>query len=307
MAQNIESNVDFKDVLRWLPQIKNYYAGLKSDFPSLPTNVVQFVRREPKMLVKNFRSHHHRFALICNLKTAGRVDVDDESYQLRPGQALLVRPYQLHSYADLESNELEWVFILFEMPPDSFGYFEPFRNRLVPLHSYEIQYLKLLTQEFSQKYHENATCNTVILLTALFLECLRQKCMSTGSQNFEVKGKLNSAFVNRVQNWVYLHLEQKSTLKDLARDLGISRSLLTDKFKKEVGVSLGSYIRSVRIRKATCLIRETSMNFSEISQKCGFESLFSFSRTFKKAAGYSPREFRKKALTWTEPSPSKRS
>jgi AraC-like DNA-binding protein len=54
-------------------------------------------------------------------------------------------------------------------------------------------------------------------------------------------------------------------------------------------------MRELRLERACGLLRMTSVRISEISEQCGFSSLFSFSRTFRVRHGLSPRAYREAA------------
>lgn len=65
-------------------------------------------------------------------------------------------------------------------------------------------------------------------------------------------------------------------------------------FKGRFGRSFVSYLNSVRMRHAVELLRNPDLNVSEIALFLHYDCLEYFSRTFKKAYGMSPREYRKK-------------
>jgi AraC-like DNA-binding protein len=60
------------------------------------------------------------------------------------------------------------------------------------------------------------------------------------------------------------------------------------------------YIIQRRIERAKELLRSSDLSVTEICLEIGFESLGSFSTRFRKTAGLSPSEYRKKS---TKPSP----
>lgn len=84
------------------------------------------------------------------------------------------------------------------------------------------------------------------------------------------------------------------SLESLAKELCISPSSLSHRFKKLTGRSVMDYLLSCRIAAAKKYLTETGMDIGEIVEKCGFSDSSNFSRTFKKLNGISPSEFRKK-------------
>lgn len=82
-------------------------------------------------------------------------------------------------------------------------------------------------------------------------------------------------------------------LKQLPPRVGMSRSHLYRLFKGRTGKTLNEYLDEVRIEMAKKLIKETTLNNTEIGYSIGFQSLSKFYATFRKYAGSSPKEFGK--------------
>ena len=58
-------------------------------------------------------------------------------------------------------------------------------------------------------------------------------------------------------------------------------------------MSLGHFVRSVRLVQATHLLRRGTLGVGEIAKECGFGSFTTFSRAFSRVYGMSPSEYRK--------------
>lgn len=65
----------------------------------------------------------------------------------------------------------------------------------------------------------------------------------------------NSKHINACKEYIYSHIKERITIEDLADVLGVSASYLSRLFKKEVGVSVSSYIRKRKIEMAKNLLR----------------------------------------------------
>jgi non-specific serine/threonine protein kinase len=88
-----------------------------------------------------------------------------------------------------------------------------------------------------------------------------------------------------------IHNEQFGT-KDLAEQLGMSRSSLHMKLKKESGYSTSRIIRRIRLNRAMELLKSSSANISQIAMDCGFNSISYFIKCFREEFGHPPGKFR---------------
>ncbi len=82
------------------------------------------------------------------------------------------------------------------------------------------------------------------------------------------------------------------SIEKLAKQLNVSQSYLNSRFKSELGMSVGNYIREVRISKAKHLLQTSELPIHDISLKVGFPDAFYFSRVFKAVENITPSQYR---------------
>lgn len=80
------------------------------------------------------------------------------------------------------------------------------------------------------------------------------------------------AGVHKVQDWIIENLETQFILSDLANIACMSTRTLTRQFRKETGVSIGEYIRTLRKETAQKLLQNTSHTRAQIATMCGLQS-----------------------------------
>lgn len=86
----------------------------------------------------------------------------------------------------------------------------------------------------------------------------------------------------------------QTTVAAYARDLGVSPGHLNDVVREKMGKTAGKMIRERVILEAQRLLYYSELSVSEIAYHLGFEDPSHFAKMFRKAAGMSPVEFRKK-------------
>ena len=79
----------------------------------------------------------------------------------------------------------------------------------------------------------------------------------------------------------------------MAKNVDVSPSYLTFLFHKHLQISPGEYIRRIKLQESKQMIREGSMNFTEISEALQYSTVHHFSRQFKEKFGITPTEYAK--------------
>lgn len=102
------------------------------------------------------------------------------------------------------------------------------------------------------------------------------------------------AFIDRMTEHIGSHLgSPELNVESLAREMGVSRSVLFKKTKALTGLSPVELIRDLRFRKAAELLETGSQTMTEIAFLTGFYDSHYFSKCFKQVYGMSPSEYRK--------------
>ncbi len=267
-----------------LPNPKNYYAGRGKAPETLPANILVFHRRELGPVAANH--HHYRYVLHVNLGGAAALIVDEAVHAFRPGQALLVHPYQFHGYADVQGKTLDWLLVTFEgVEPQTLL---ALRDTPVEMASRAWCELTRLAECFAGK--QPSADEEMPLRLALLLQALREA--ATPETARPLRDNAAHELIATVNHFVWSHLAEPLALADVAAALAISESHLRNRFREVAGVGLGRYIRHLRLQRACRLLATTDLTVSAIAEACGFQSLFAFSRAFKRIFGASPQTFR---------------
>lgn len=274
-----------KKLVSRLPQPQHQLVGRSASKLVLPDNVVCFQRRAAADLnrPRRGRALHHRFVLICALRTAVTVCVDDRTIRLRAGEGLLVFPFQFHHYAEPAGETISWLFVTFEFSEvDELAAlrYQPFE--LTPQ-------LRSLAAALVEAYETERTADLPVLLLAVLLVHLRRLKLAPPA----APGPAGSqpGLMLRVNQLAQRSAEPPG-IKDIARALGISPSHLRARFRASCGVSIGRHLRHLRLEQACGYLRLGPHRVSEIAELCSFSSIYSFSRAFRVAYGVSPLAYR---------------
>jgi AraC-like DNA-binding protein len=110
---------------------------------------------------------------------------------------------------------------------------------------------------------------------------------------------LRDPFVGRALAALHRQPARDWTLEALARDAGLSRTALAERFVQFVGEPPMQYLTKWRMQLAASDLRGGIDNIATVAERVGYESEAAFSRAFKKALGVPPSQWRKRTGTIT--------
>lgn len=114
----------------------------------------------------------------------------------------------------------------------------------------------------------------------------------TGKMRLLTKKLGTSKPVTSCIEYIYVHIQERVTVDDLASHTGLSPSRLSRLFKKETGVSISDYIREKKVEKAQELLRFCDFSLIEISSYLSFSSQSHFTQLFREFTGMTPKKYR---------------
>ena len=96
------------------------------------------------------------------------------------------------------------------------------------------------------------------------------------------------------KNYIYENFRSKISIKDICTHIGCSKSTLITSFKKEYGMTVGSYITEVRLAEAERMLSLGEKAIGEIAIASGFSDQSYFSKVFSSKHGFPPSEYRQR-------------
>lgn len=88
--------------------------------------------------------------------------------------------------------------------------------------------------------------------------------------------------------FIYGHLGEKISLDALASRVGMNKTYLCERFKREMGETVGRYAMALKISTAEKMLAFTDISIAEASECLSFSSVSHFVRAFKKYTGQTP-------------------
>ena len=127
---------------------------------------------------------------------------------------------------------------------------------------------------------------------ALFMEVL-VAVMRGAPQALGVAAHGQHKHISRIFDFIARRCHEPVTLADLADELGGSPEYLGRQFKQQTGMTFSSYLARWRIDQARRQLAETDAPISEIALSLGYFDASYFCKSFRRALGVTPREYRR--------------
>ncbi len=102
-----------------------------------------------------------------------------------------------------------------------------------------------------------------------------------------------SPVVSRAIAYIKQNIQHKMTLQNIADTVGIHPNYLSSVFRREVGMSITTFIEQQKSEAIRTLLLETSLSLTDIAFTFEFSSVAYFSGFFKKHFGVSPLKYRR--------------
>lgn len=214
---------------------------------------------------------------------------EGELVEGKAGDFMIIMPDQIVYHGPLEDAKEgfrnDWMYLV----GDDFGELllkyplpigKPFATGKPNLLSRAIENIHREKSFMLTGYTEKCDMIMTNLIIDLYRDYIGGECVSAEAKIDFVRGEILRDFSRA---W---------TLSEMAKLTGYSESRFSALYKEKYKISPISDLIDRRIEEAKILIRYGNFSLSEISESVGFNSIYYFSKYFKKKTGASPSEYR---------------
>lgn len=98
--------------------------------------------------------------------------------------------------------------------------------------------------------------------------------------------------LGRALDWARAHLDEPLTVRDLARESGLSARQLARRMRAETSLTPLEWLHQQRITRAQDLLERTEASVEQIAVRCGMGTATTLRRNFQRTVGVSPAAYR---------------
>jgi transcriptional regulator GlxA family with amidase domain len=102
--------------------------------------------------------------------------------------------------------------------------------------------------------------------------------------------------LRELQGWMIDHLDENLSVPALAERAFMSPRNFARAFKSEVGMTPAAYVETLRMKRARTLLETTGETVEQVAVKCGFGTVETMRRVFRRRLGVSPGDYRERFL-----------
>lgn len=232
----------------------------------------------------NFPAHlHNNFELINVTSGEMEVTVDKITYSLKEGESLLVFPNQVHEFATPKhSSHFLCIFSPKLVQAYSVSFVDKLPvNNVFKLDDFYVARLKELKDDYS----------IIEMKGVLYSIC----GIFDRSAEYKDKGEDKDLLLSKIFAFVDLNFAGDCSLSGLAEFTSYHYVYLSKYFKGCIGISFTDYVNRYRINEACYLFRNNpKQTILQTALDCGFDSLRTFNRNFKRIMGVTPSQYQAK-------------
>ncbi|HEY0827629.1 MAG TPA: AraC family transcriptional regulator [Bacilli bacterium] len=258
--------------------------------------------------------HDHEFIeLVYIYGGSGLHLYEGQTYPVREGDVFIIQPYMEHSYKvepgysikgcnilfqpQLLSSELEMLSQISSFV--NFLYIEPFlrksgnfQSHLI-LDPYEQMEFKLILDRLVKEFSNKQPGYRVLVKTYLVeLFIYLSRCYDKRMHYLVIQQEDDEMRISKICSFIEKHHTQPISLEQLSHMCCMSQSNFKKKFKQYTGRTFLDYRNDMRLKLATALLKHTDTKVMTIAHQAGFDDLSNFNKSFKKALGVTPKQYR---------------
>lgn len=141
---------------------------------------------------------------------------------------------------------------------------------------------------------QNTDCNleisTSMLLQQLWILLLENLSFKSSDDKSTI---ISRTRLQLMMQYIHNHYSENISLEDIAKTAAIGKSSALHLFQENIKETPINYLINYRLKQAALLLLDTEKKIADISSKVGFNNVDHFCRSFKKAYGITPTDYRK--------------
>lgn len=267
-----------------------------NDYASVVDSKDFYIGKGVRKNSQTYMHHHRSYEIYFLLSGEREYFIEDRFFTVTAGDLVLIPAKVMHRTEGEGSPRFLMHFTdaflqrfftpsvlepLFESIPPVFRPEPQERERILSM-------LNTMLAEYNRSVQEQSPLNEPLISGYLYHILLTM----AHTANQYISRSKNDERVTQIIQYINENYNHITDIQQIAEHFFISKYHLCRFFRKNLDISLVTYLNTVKIREACNMIKNGCSNMTEVAILCGFNSSSYFCKVFKKEKGISPTEFR---------------
>lgn len=263
--------------------------------------------------MKNFEfkgESHNFWEFLYVDKGTVAVRADDTWTTLYTGDIIFHQPNEFHAIKSIGKDSPNLVVMSFTSSSQAMSFFvnksftlsmeeramisriitEGRHTLATPMHIPSVEQVQL------KKHAPFGSQQMILLYLEMFLITLIREHQEESGASIQHKSSpekesAEQERLSEILKYLEYHICEKLTVKDICNEFSMSRSAVQLLFHEQLNCGVIDYFNQMKIQRAKDIIRDGSMNLTEIAYFLSYSSLPYFSKQFRLATGMSPSAY----------------
>ena len=232
---------------------------------------------------------HQTMEIVYVMKGSLELGVGLELFHMEEGDIGLVFPDVIHHCQVFSEQYSEVLHI--NVPTRTLGTYEELLKRKAPVYPV-IKYGELPSEIYPAIQSMKGAAPKNIWIVQAYLQVIFARCIPLLTLTEKNQVGSNDLIYQTV-SYISANFRKSFLLEDMAKDLGVSKYVLSRVFSKTFHRNFNRYLNDARLGYAKQRLETTNDPITTIWLDSGFESQRTFNRVFKEKYKVSPSEYRR--------------
>ena len=240
---------------------------------------------------------HENFELLFVISGKLVITIDEDTYQLNPGDMLVVNINRKHSYNGSQDLVMGRFLISYIKVRELLGQAHVlfWCNSTVDCNEAYDGLRRLIGKIFNQSLGKDG--RNKLYISSMYYQMLHvlteNFLLTEDNLQFEEEKNKNDFRIQEIFAYIRANYRQNITLDDIAGHLYLSPIYVSKYIKQKCNINFMELINTVRLGRAMEDLMYSEDSIMKIALENGFASVAAYNKAFKKAYGMTPSEFRK--------------
>lgn len=195
--------------------------------------------------------------------------------------------YEIFICKDMFTNETKKTLSSFNIDIDTI--YKRYNNKdNLSLIETDIHIQRLWLELYNEKEPDNGLVRINVLKVLHYLT--HSKNTVPANSTYLTKNQMRLA--KTVHEMLASDLSKRISMREISEKLNVSETGLKNYFTAMYGLCISEYMKSKRLKKATELLKDTSLSICDIATSVGYSNQGRFAKLFKEYYGMSPLEYK---------------